>query len=91
MRANLDLTKGGIMAEALMIAAAPALGRDRAHDELMRLTRAAAASGEALADDATRDEMLGAALGADGIAKALPTRYLGESARIADDVARAER
>jgi 3-carboxy-cis,cis-muconate cycloisomerase len=28
MRANLDLTKGGIMAEALMIAAAPTLGRD---------------------------------------------------------------
>ena len=42
-----------------MIAAAPALGRDRAHDELIRLTRAAAASGEALADAAARDEMFG--------------------------------
>ena len=92
MRANLDLTKGGIMAEALMIAAAPALGRDRAHDELMRLTRAAAASGEALADAAARDEMFGTALGADGIANALdPARYLGESGRIADEVARARR
>ena len=30
------------MAEALMIAAAPALGRDHAHEELMRLTRAVA-------------------------------------------------
>lgn len=92
MRANLDLTRGGIMAEALMIAAAPALGRDRAHEELMRLTRAAAGDGAALGDAAARDEVFAAALGSEGIAPALdPAGYLGESARIARDVAGADR
>jgi 3-carboxy-cis,cis-muconate cycloisomerase len=92
MRANLDLTRGAIMAEALMIAAAPALGRDRAHEELMRLTRAAAGDGAALGEAAARDEVFAAALGTEGIARAMdPARYLGESGRIARDVGGADR
>ena len=92
MRANLDLTRGGIMAEALMIAAAPALGRDRAHEELMRLTRAAAREGVTLGEAAARDGVFAAALGPGGIERALdPAGYLGESARIARDVAAADR
>ena len=87
MRANLDLTRGGIMAEALMIAAAPALGRDRAHEELIRLTRAAAREGASLGEAAARDDVFAGALGPGGIAQALdPAGYLGESGRIARDV-----
>jgi 3-carboxy-cis,cis-muconate cycloisomerase len=88
MRSNLELTHGGIMAEALMIAAAPALGRDHAHEELMRLTRAAAREGRSLGEAAASDDVFAAALGSDGIARALdPAGYLGESGRIARDVA----
>ena len=88
MRANLELTRGGIMAEALMIAASPALGRDRAHEELIRLTRQSVREGTTLAEAAERDPVFAAALGAEGIAAALdPSGYLGESARIARGVA----
>ena len=92
MRENLELTRGGIMAEALMIAASPALGRDRAHEELIRLTRAANRDGTTLREAAEREEVFANALGADGIARALdPARYLGESARIARDIADTDR
>ena len=92
MRENLELTRGGIMAEALMIAASPALGRDRAHEELIRLTRAANRDGTTLREAAEREEVFANALGGGGIARALdPARYLGESARIARDVADTDR
>jgi 3-carboxy-cis,cis-muconate cycloisomerase len=92
MRENLDLTRGGIMSEALMIAASPALGRDLAHEELIRLTRAANRDGATLGEAAERERAFADALGADGIARALdPAGYLGESARIARDVADADR
>jgi 3-carboxy-cis,cis-muconate cycloisomerase len=92
MRENLDLTRGGIMAEALMIAASPALGRDQAHEELILLTRAANRDGTTLREAAEREDAFAEALGADGIAHALdPAGYLGESARIARDVADADR
>jgi 3-carboxy-cis,cis-muconate cycloisomerase len=92
MRANLELTGGGIMAEAVMIAAAPVLGRDHAHHELMRLARSAAAQGRGLAEVAAADPAFADALGADELERALdPTAYLGESALIARSVAGAER
>jgi adenylosuccinate lyase len=92
MRANLDLTGGGIMAEAVMIAAAPVLGRDQAHHELMRLARSAAAQGKTLAEVAAADPAFSSALGADELERALdPAAYLGESSRIARDVADAPR
>ena len=80
MRTNLDLTHGAIMAEALMMAAAPVLGRDRAHHDLIRLSRAAAAEGVGLAECAGADAGLSQALGAEGLERALdPAGYLGES------------
>ena len=92
MRKNLELTRGGIMAEALMIAASPALGRDQAHEELIRLTRAANRDGTTLREAAEQQDVFANALGGDGIARALdPARYLGESARIARDVADTDR
>jgi 3-carboxy-cis,cis-muconate cycloisomerase len=92
MRANLELTGGGIMAEAVMMAAAPVLGRDRAHHELMRLARDASAQGAPLGEVAAADSAFSAALGADALAAALdPAHYLGESASIARRVADARR
>jgi adenylosuccinate lyase len=88
MRANLDLTAGGIMAEAVMMAAAPVLGRDHAHHELMRLARSASAQGLGLAEVAAADEAFAGALGEGALERALdPAGYLGESAEIARGVA----
>jgi 3-carboxy-cis,cis-muconate cycloisomerase len=58
MRANLELTQGQIMAEAVQMALAPALGRDVAHSLVGPPASAAAASKrhlrEELGDDAQR-------------------------------------
>jgi 3-carboxy-cis,cis-muconate cycloisomerase len=92
MRANLELTGGGIMAEAVMMAAAPVLGRDHAHHELMRLARLAAAEGRSLAEVAAADPDFAGALGREGIELALdPAGYLGESADLARAIAEAPR
>jgi 3-carboxy-cis,cis-muconate cycloisomerase len=92
MRENLDLTRGGIMAESLMIAASPALGRDRAHDELLRLARSAASENVGLGEATSRHDAFATTLGLDGIERALdPASYLGESGRIAREVAESER
>ena len=50
MRSNLDLTRGAIMAEAVMMAFAPRWGREEAHAIVSRASRLAAA--EALSLDA---------------------------------------
>src|SRR5215471_10846820 len=50
MRANLDLTRGMIVSEAVMMGLAPHLGRQRAHDLVYDICRKVAASGEPLVD-----------------------------------------
>jgi 3-carboxy-cis,cis-muconate cycloisomerase len=50
MRENLGLTHGLIVAEAVMMAAAPKLGRHRAHDLVYDACRRAIESGAQLAD-----------------------------------------
>ena len=50
MRANLDLTGGLIVAEAVMMAAAPKLGRQHAHDVVYGACRKAIEEGGKLAD-----------------------------------------
>jgi hypothetical protein len=50
MRANLDLTHGLILAEAVMMAAAPVLGRRHAHDAVYDACRKAIEGGGDLAD-----------------------------------------
>lgn len=50
MRANLDLTHGLIVAEAVMMAAAPKLGRQHAHDVVYDACRKAIEGGGQLAD-----------------------------------------
>jgi 3-carboxy-cis,cis-muconate cycloisomerase len=50
MRANLDLTKGMIVSEAVMMGLGPHLGRQRAHDLVYDICRKVAATGEPLVD-----------------------------------------
>jgi 3-carboxy-cis,cis-muconate cycloisomerase len=58
MRANLDLTKGQIMAEAVMMALGDRLGRLEAHHRIGEACRRAAASGRDLGAVIAEDEAL---------------------------------
>jgi len=88
MRENLDLTHGLIVAEAVMMAAAPKLGRQRAHDVVYEACRKAIEGDGQLADVlASEPEIVAALGGIDMIRQHCdPTRYLGLSARMVDRV-----
>ena len=62
MRANLDLTKGQIMAEAVMMALGDRLGRLEAHHRVGEACRRAAATGRDLGAVIAEDEVLGGML-----------------------------
>lgn len=86
MARNLNLTRGGIVAESAMMALAAHLGRGRAHELVMRAAREADERGVELAAvlrerGELTDEMLDRALD--------PLAYLGESGRVVDDTLRA--
>lgn len=79
MRANLDLSGGLIVAEAVMMAAAPKLGRQHAHDVVYDACRAAIAGGTTLAEALAGVPAIVDALGgAAAVARACdPANYLG--------------
>lgn len=80
MRANLDASRGQIMAEALTMALAPRIGRDAAYGLVRDLTARATAAGTHLRDAALADERMRAALAPDAIARAFdPAAYLGST------------
>ncbi|HET9045673.1 MAG TPA: 3-carboxy-cis,cis-muconate cycloisomerase [Casimicrobiaceae bacterium] len=78
MRANLDVSRGQIFAEAVQMALAPALGRDAAHALVGTLCKRAAAEGRHLRD-AVRGEPQVRAILDDAALDAIfdPARYLG--------------
>lgn len=80
MRRNLSADGGALMAEAYMIRFAPALGRERAHDLVYEMVRAARASGRSLAEEVTRRADEAGELG--GQLPIPPEAYLGDAARI---------
>lgn len=88
MRANLDLTGGLIVAEAVMMAAAPKLGRQRAHDVIYGACRQAIEGGGTLADILVgMPEIVEAIGGADAVrAKCDPANYLGLCGEMVDRV-----
>ena len=88
MRENLDLTHGLIVAEAVMMAAAPKLGRQRAHDVVYDACRRAIEGGAELADILARMPEIADALGgADAIRRHCdPANYLGLSGQMVDRV-----
>ena len=88
MRANLGLTHGLIVAEAVMMAAAPALGRQHAHDVVYDACRKAIEGGGDLADIlGSVPEVVEALGGKDGIRRCCnPANYLGLCGEMVDRV-----
>lgn len=80
MRANLDVTGGLILAEALMMALAPRLGRDEAYRLVQRATDRAIQSGRPLAEVAAADEQIRAVLSPGQIERVFdPSGYMGST------------
>jgi adenylosuccinate lyase/3-carboxy-cis,cis-muconate cycloisomerase len=85
MRRNLELTRGQIAAESLMMALDEAIGRNRAHHLLVELTRAADDTDRPFAEVAASDPRVTEHLAPDRVAAALdPTRNLGLSLTLVD-------
>jgi 3-carboxy-cis,cis-muconate cycloisomerase len=79
MRINLDATRGQIMAEALMMALAPRLGRGEAHRLVGEVAARAAAGGDLLGA-AAEDLRIREVLSEEDIGRVLdPASYLGAS------------
>jgi len=90
MRENLDLTHGLIVAEAVMMALAPKLGRQHAHEIVYEACRKAIEGGGQLADIlAKMPEIVDALGGVDAIRHHCdPVNYLGLSGEMVDRVLR---
>ncbi|MDT7952549.1 MAG: 3-carboxy-cis,cis-muconate cycloisomerase [Acetobacteraceae bacterium] len=87
MKHNIAITRGGIMAEAIMMGLAPKLGRETAHHAVKHATDAAAAGGTDLATALLEEKEVAANMGADEIHRlADPANYLGASAAFIDRV-----
>jgi adenylosuccinate lyase/3-carboxy-cis,cis-muconate cycloisomerase len=85
MRENLELTRGGILAEAAMMALAGHVGHARAHELVAAASRKAALSGASLADALAGDPEVAEHLDADELAAVLvPDAYLGLAPAVAD-------
>jgi 3-carboxy-cis,cis-muconate cycloisomerase len=92
MRANLDITKGQIMAESVMMALACKIGRKRAHAIVTDLCNVASDNGDQLRDVLQRDAGINAHLSPDEIDAALdPANYIGHALAIIDRVLAASR
>ena len=83
MRTNLELTAGQIVSEALMMRLDPLIGRARAHDLLIELTRFADAEGRPFAEVVTTDPRVTAHLPpADIVATLDPELYTGAASAL---------
>jgi 3-carboxy-cis,cis-muconate cycloisomerase len=87
MRANLDLTRGTIVSEAVMMGLGPHLGRQRAHDLVYDICRKVAATGEPLVDLLTKDPEISRNLKRAELEQMCdPGRYLGLAGEMVDRV-----
>ena len=85
MRANLDSTRGLVMAEAVSLRLAEALGRVAAHDLLKAVSRRVADGDGTLADELAADPAVTAQLAPAELAAALdPAGYLGAASTLID-------
>lgn len=88
MRANLELTRGQIMAEAVMMALGESVGREAAHTLVHRASRRAAESGATLGEELAADPEVTRRVAPDELAALVdPASYLGLSATSANAVA----
>jgi len=87
MRANLDITRGLIVSEAVMMGVAPHLGRQRAHDLIYDICRQVIATGRPLLDLLADDKEISAHLDRAALAKLCdPANYLGQAGEMVDRV-----
>jgi 3-carboxy-cis,cis-muconate cycloisomerase len=87
MRANLDASNGLIVAEAVMMALAPIVGRQTAHDLIYAGCRRALESGASLFDTLSAMPEVAAPLGSERLRQLTdPGNYLGSAAKMVDRV-----
>jgi 3-carboxy-cis,cis-muconate cycloisomerase len=87
MRANLDITGGTIVSEAVMMGLGPYLGRQRAHDLVYDICREVATSGTPLIDLLARDPEISKHLTRAELARMVdPAHYLGLAGEMVDRV-----
>src|ERR1700761_7529867 len=87
MRANLDLTKGLIVSEAVMMGLGPHLGRQYAHDLVYDICRQVVATGRPLVDLLAENEEITKHLDRAALTKLCdPANYLGEAGPMVDRV-----
>ena len=87
MRANLDMTHGLVVAEAVMMGLAPAMGREHAHQRVSDLCRAAIEQRRPLLDLLAGDAEIAAHATRDRLsAMCDPAGYLGQSGVMVDRV-----
>ena len=78
MRANLDVSRGRIMAEAVMMALGRSLGHERAHELVLQASRRAASEGRDLRDVLAEEPEVTARLSGPELDQLFdPTSYLG--------------
>ncbi|HYZ33161.1 MAG TPA: 3-carboxy-cis,cis-muconate cycloisomerase [Crenalkalicoccus sp.] len=87
MRRNLDSTGGLIVAEAVMMGLAPALGRGTAHEVVHHACDVALAEGVTLAEALLRDPQVAAKLPREEVERLTdPSQYLGSAGAFVDRV-----
>ena len=88
MRHNLDLTRGLIVSETVMLAVGERIGRQRAHDVVYEAAQRAHAAGSTFAAELQGEPQVTEHLTAGELAELLdPSRYVGLSAHFARDMA----
>jgi len=87
MRANLDLTRGLIVSEAVMMGLGPTLGRQRAHDLVYDICRKSITAKESFLDLLAADPDISKHMKRDELAKLVdPANYLGVAGEMIDRV-----
>jgi len=87
MRANLDLTRGLIVSEAVMMGLGPHLGRQYAHDLVYDICRQVVATGRPLVDLLAENEEVAKHLDRAALERLCdPANYLGEAGAMVDRV-----
>jgi len=87
MRANLDITRGLIVSEAVMMGLGPHLGRQYAHDLVYDICRKVIATGRPLLDLLAEDKEIAKHMSRDDLAKLVdPANYLGVAGEMVDRV-----
>src|ERR1700726_3505612 len=87
MRANLDITRGLIVSEAVMMGLGPHLGRQRAHDLVYDICRKAATTGAPLVDLLASNAEIAKHVNRAALEKMCdPANYLGLAGEMVDRV-----